>query len=254
MDGPFPSFFNDMNKELSIFIDESGDYGILGDKLVNLKHKKQEELYVISFVFHDQQIDISNQIDFQNKKNEYFGFDVTKPLHFAPLLRGDDDFYKSFTNDEKLSIYMSESYFINHIDISCAIITIDKTSVQSADEFKSKFVTAINSLYSSCSKYFDSFDQFKIYYDDGQGLVRKILNECDFCNKKPYVAKRKFEVANYQLFGLCDYLCTIELIKYKRKNNCSSSNELALFSNQDTFKKRIIKTINNNLVINKHGN
>ena len=41
-------------RKLSVFIDESGDLG---------EYNEVTEFYVISFVFHDQSNDISNQIE-----------------------------------------------------------------------------------------------------------------------------------------------------------------------------------------------
>lgn len=243
-----------MKKELSIFIDESGDYGVLGDDLIKSDHNKQDELYVISFVFHNQGIDIKKNIEYQNQNNENYGFDINKPLHFAPLIRGDNDFYKSFTNEEKLSIILSESRFIKNTNISCAVFTIDKTKVNPLDEFKNGFIHLINDLCFLCNEYFNSFDILKIYYDDGQGRVKKIVQESDLCKNRKYEFKRKVEAKHYQLICICDFLCTIELIRFKRKNNCSSSNERAIFSNKDTFSKRIVKTIKDKSLSNVYLN
>ena len=43
-------------RELSIFVDESGDWG---------EYRHHSPYYIITFVFHDQDIDISNDLSFK---------------------------------------------------------------------------------------------------------------------------------------------------------------------------------------------
>lgn len=45
-------------KELSIFVDESGDFG---------EYEKHAPYYIVTMIFHDQTIDISDNINFLNK-------------------------------------------------------------------------------------------------------------------------------------------------------------------------------------------
>ena len=45
-------------KELSIFVDESGDFG---------EYEKHAPYYIVTMIFHDQTIDISDNINLLNK-------------------------------------------------------------------------------------------------------------------------------------------------------------------------------------------
>lgn len=51
-------------KEISIFIDESGDFG---------EYAVHSPFYIITMVFHDQSIDISEDISKLDKELDYLG-------------------------------------------------------------------------------------------------------------------------------------------------------------------------------------
>ncbi len=69
---------------LSIFIDESGNFGDPNDPA---------RLCIITFVFHCQPTDISNAIRELNQANSDLGLDPEKfQFHTSPLIRQDDDF------------------------------------------------------------------------------------------------------------------------------------------------------------------
>ena len=71
-----------MKKVLSLFVDESGDTGFEGDA---------SKYYVVSFVFHDQSIDISSQI---NK------FKSDPVFHVGPIIRREKN-YKEMEISER---------------------------------------------------------------------------------------------------------------------------------------------------------
>ncbi len=76
-------------KELSIFVDEFGDFGETDDK---------QSYYIVSFVFHDQGNDISEEVKHLEKSITQSGFrieyiqdrlfDVKVFLKITPLMRG----------------------------------------------------------------------------------------------------------------------------------------------------------------------
>ena len=52
-------------KELSIFVVESGDFG---------EYEKHAPYYIVTMVFHDQAIDISDNINFLNNSLKQMGY------------------------------------------------------------------------------------------------------------------------------------------------------------------------------------
>ena len=66
--------------QLSIFVDESGDFGT------------QSDYYVVALVLHEQIHDISHDIDHLTAKLQAGGFDPFHPIHSGAAIRGEDEY------------------------------------------------------------------------------------------------------------------------------------------------------------------
>lgn len=69
-------------KELSIFIDESGDFGEV---------KERPAYYLVTFVFHDQNNNIDQQVSKLEESVRMLGFDL-EYIHTGPLIRREEVF------------------------------------------------------------------------------------------------------------------------------------------------------------------
>lgn len=69
--------------ELSVFIDESGDFG---------SYEHHAPYYIITLVFHDQSSDISEQIKHLRRHLVEQGFAENHAIHSAPLIRRERDY------------------------------------------------------------------------------------------------------------------------------------------------------------------
>ena len=85
-------------KELSIFVDESGDFGAA---------KGSQAYYLVPFVFHDQSEDISNHVRLLDQSVKQAGFDV-EYIHTGPVIRREGVF-KAFTYTAICSISICSS-------------------------------------------------------------------------------------------------------------------------------------------------
>ena len=77
-------------KELSIFVDESGDFGEL---------KERPAYYLVTFVFHEQDNDISNMVTKLEQSIKKAGFDF-EYIHTGPVIRREDVF-SNYSIDER---------------------------------------------------------------------------------------------------------------------------------------------------------
>ena len=75
-------------KELSIFVDESGDFGETDDK---------QSYYIVSFVFHDQGNDISEEVKHLEKSITQSGFRI-EYIHTGPVIRR-EGIFEDYTID-----------------------------------------------------------------------------------------------------------------------------------------------------------
>ena len=69
-------------KELSIFVDESGDFG---------SYDYHAPFYIISMVLHDQAIDITNEIEILEKSLGDIGWQK-HCVHAGPVIRSEEEY------------------------------------------------------------------------------------------------------------------------------------------------------------------
>ena len=89
---------------------------------------------------------------------------------------------------------------------------------------------------------FFAFDDVKIYYDNGQVEVSKILSSV-FNALLPNPIFRRVMPSEYKLFQAADLLCSLELIKLKLENNMFSKSEKTFFENIRDLKKNYLKPL-----------
>lgn len=80
-------------KEISIFIDESGDFGKLNPR---------SPYYIVTMVFHDQATDISTCLESLEQELTYLGY-PQHCLHAGPIIRMENEF-----NNEDIIIRRSK--------------------------------------------------------------------------------------------------------------------------------------------------
>lgn len=76
--------------------------------------------------------------------------------------------------------------------------------------------------------FFQSFDDVKVYYDNGQDIVKQALDRSvGKALSKGVVQRRKISMTDYRLEQVADYLCTIglALVKYQAKENGETYNK-----------------------------
>lgn len=78
-------------KELSVFIDESGDFGEI---------KERPAYYLVTFVFHNQDNTIEEQVSKLNESVRTSGFDV-EYIHTGPVIRREEVFQRYSIDDEE---------------------------------------------------------------------------------------------------------------------------------------------------------
>ena len=95
--GRLPAVFycRGIMKELSIFVDESGDFG---------EYEKHAPYYIITMIMHDQSVDISNEIWKLNEALKNIGYGNEQAIHTEPLIRRENP-YRYFQSFSKVILY-----------------------------------------------------------------------------------------------------------------------------------------------------
>ena len=220
-------------KELSIFIDESGDFGY---------YSPHSPFYIITMVFHAQAENIAPAISNLNTELNYMNLaDIC--IHTGPIIRK-EEIYSGMTVPERRRIFNKMIAFIRQINIRYKCFYIEKCHIHDVVDATGNLSKQI-SLFIRC--HYDEFckyDSIKIYYDNGQVEVSKILSSV-FNSTLPNPIFRKVMPSDYKLFQAADLLCTLELIKLKLSRNLLTKSEMAFFGNVRDLKKNYLKVIAN---------
>lgn len=90
--------------------------------------------------------------------------------------------------------------------------------------------------------FFQSFDDVKVYYDNGQDIVKQALDRSvGKVLSKGVVRRRKTSMTDYRLEQVADYLCTIELALVKHEAKESSETYNKFFGGIGSFKRNWLK-------------
>ncbi len=218
-------------KEISIFIDESGDFG---------EYAVHSPYYIITMVFHDQSVDISNNISKLDEELDYLGLhDLC--IHTGPIIRK-EEIYKEMSIAERRKIFNKMVAFVRQLNISYKSFYIEKKHIDDPVEAAGKLSKQIAEFIKDHYSDFLGSDSVKIYYDNGQVQVSKILASV-FSVLLPNPIFRKVLPKDYKLFQVADLLCTFTLIELKINDNIYSKTEDAFFGNRRDFKKNYLKHI-----------
>ena len=219
-------------KELSIFIDESGDFGIA---------TKLPSYYLTTFVFHEQSKNIDKQVNQLESRIKNYNFNI-EYLHSMPIIRKESIFDKYSLDDRRKLLYCMLNF-----TMSCPIthytVSVDRKTANDKIALSGKLSKSITQFIDKNYDYFVKYDHIVVYYDNGQIELSSILNAI-FSAHLNNVEFRKAMPQKYKLLQVADFVCTIELLSIKRNNNALNSSEKKFFYKPQELKKTFIKSIN----------
>lgn len=218
-------------KELSVFIDESGDFGDV---------KERPAYYLVTFVFHNQDNDIYPQVAKLEESVKNAGFDV-EYVHTGPVIRREEVF-AGYSIDERRKLLYKMLNFVNACPISYLTVVVDRKEAVDKVSLSGKLAKAINTEMSVHQNFFSSFDKIIVYYDNGQNELSAILNAV-FSIQFSNVEFRKAEPQRYRLLQAADFICSMELLRIKKDEKRLSKSEEKFFYKPQELKKTFLKSI-----------
>ena len=218
-------------KELSIFVDESGDFG---------EYDHRAPYYIISMVLHNQQDDISNELQVLEQELNNLGLQ-NHCIHSGPVIRSEEE-YRGYDLADRKRMLMKLMTFIRHLDIQFKSIYIEKKHIEDSVEATGKLSKKLALFIRENYAFFCGFDMVKIYYDNGQVEITRILSSV-FNALLENVEFRKVIPADYRLFQVADFICTLKLTELKMEKHRLSKSELSFFGDERTLKKNYLKPL-----------
>ncbi len=218
-------------KTLSIFIDESGDFGL---------YDTHCPYYLVTMLFHEQDRSISSRVTALEAALAVQGFE-NHAIHTGPLIRREFD-YKLWSLEKRRHLFRTLFNFIRQVDINYATVLVPKFKDNDRLVFRERLSRKIGELLRNNAAYVASFKRVIVYYDNGQKELTKILLS-SFNALFTHIEFRQIEPKNYLLFQATDLICTLELVAQKIAANNQSLSEKLFFGPPRDFKKSFFKQI-----------
>ena len=220
-----------MIKELSIFIDESGDFG---------EYESHSPYYIIGLVMHEQHRDISEQISYLNHSLGELNF-RDDFVHIGPLIRREAN-YKGLEPQERMRILYRMMVFVRQIPFFYKTIAVDKKHVKDDVELYTRLARQLADFIKQNLSYFQAFDKVKIYYDRGQAEIMTIIISVCMAlinNAEFHKATQK----DYKLLQVADLVCTAELTRLKLEAHTLSKSERRVLGSNRDIQKQLLKPL-----------
>ena len=215
-------------RELSIFADESGD---------KTDHSRY---FLLTLVAHDQDDAIGDKIaHYERALSEADLPNI--PFHSEPLLNGHKD-YEYLEPEQRKKLLVAFNILVQRLPVRYKTFVYRRSEFETPDKLAKRMKRDVAGMFNEDLEYFQGFDHVKVYYDNGQAIVKSALDEAvASVLSKQAIVKKRTTMTEYRLEQVADYLCTIELaaVKYEAKEHGSTYDKF--FGGVGSFKKNWLK-------------
>ncbi|WEV67399.1 DUF3800 domain-containing protein [Bifidobacterium sp. ESL0769] len=231
-----------MQRELSIFIDESGNEDLpQGVRLFTNAH------YIVALVFHDQAININPYITKLEESIDTLSgiapVEASWAIHSAPLIRG-DEIFNQIAMKRRRQLFDAMLNFMHCCGLAgvkARSINVDKRLYCSTPKGGSNYLNKnairdavanhLTNFIRENREYFSNFQQIKIYYDFGQRNLGSIIHDVfeQELSASIVLFKAHVKPENYKLFQAADMVCTLSLLNLKLSENLLTNSDKTFF-------------------------
>ena len=214
---------------LSVFIDESGDFGPCS---------AHSPYYIITLLMHNQSKSIDVQVEHLRRHIVEMGFNGNHAIHSAPLIRREKD-YEQMDLPARQKLFRYLLAFMRLCDISYKAFVFKKREFVDHDALVSRMSREVGGFVRENLAFFQSFSQIIVYYDGGQKEITNIINAV--FNVLLDAEIRRVTPSDYRLFQAADMACTLELLVLKYHAGTLSSSEVKFFRGKRNLHKSNLK-------------
>lgn len=210
-----------MKKQLSIYIDETGDFG---------PYDSNTKIYGVGFVLCedlDKCDPYLRQFHRRLQSKEAGEF----PIHVGPIIRREGP-YINLLHEERLLLFDAIFDLLLESPIN-VLYTMVRKSEKDTDMEMAK---ALSNLVRDNLEYFNSFEKIIIYYDNGQSQLKSLLLgifSANFLNFEMVLARQ----SEHPFMQLADLVSSLALLNYKVKEGNLSKSENEFFAGRRNLKK-----------------
>lgn len=219
-------------KEISVFVDESGSFDA---------SDFPSRYYIVCFLFHDQAVDVGPEVEWLGDELAKLGLSREHCVHAGPLIRREQD-YANMSRDERRLVFSRMLAFVRKLNISYRCFVVDKKFITQPSAIHDELLQQMIRFLIDNADVFGSYDTLKIYYDNGQGQIKTLLEEAFALFSAKTVFVPEVTPSKYRLFQAADLLCTLELTRIKLEiEKRISESEKKFFVSIQNFKKHYLK-------------
>jgi len=217
-------------RELSVFIDESGDIGT------------GSEYYLLTLVFHNQSDDIDSWLS--SYEQACTASNLPKnTFHFTPVLRGHAPF-DSMGYSTRKKLLSRFRYFVERLPFKYVCLSYEKRRFSNTADLQAKMQRDIERLIRDNLVFFQEFNVVKVYYDNGQNIVStSVHGAISAALFEDAVVYRNIKPNRYRLFQVADYICGIELAAIRYERNQAGLTEERFLGSWKDFRQNYLKKL-----------
>ena len=218
-------------RKLSIFVDESGDFGETADNA---------SYYLVTMVFHDQAKSIADAVARYDEAVSNTGAGI-EYVHTGPIIRRESVF-AGLSIDERRKLLYKLLNFLNACEIRHSTICVARKEAADKVSLSGRLARRIKNYLDDHRDFFSGFDRIIVYYDNGQAELSAVLNAV-FSMYFSDVEFRKAEQQRYRLLQVADFVCSMELLSIKLEEKRLSNSEEKFFYKPQELKKTFLKSV-----------
>lgn len=207
-----------------------------------VQYSKHSPYYIVSIVFHNQSIDINQNLKKLNDELKKLGF-KDHVIHTEPLIRNEEN-YSNLSSNERRAIFSKLYYFALKTDIKYKSFIVYKSECNNEIELEAKIAKQLSRFVKNNINTFLSYDKVILYYDNGQRQLNSILNTLFASELSNYEVRKAYQ-KDYRLSQVADLMCTLKSLEDKVDKKMLSKSELLLFHSYSDLKKDFLKRIKN---------
>lgn len=227
-------------KEISVFVDESGSFS-------PIEADPASPYYLLCMVFHDQDDDISAEVERLGDSLQAIGLDRDHAIHAGPLIRREDE-YAEMPRERRIGIFRRMMAFIQKAKFKYRCFHMSKRYNSKQDAIHDVLLQSLVDFLIAHRDEFNACEHIKVYYDNGQQRITEILKEAFaiFSSKVQFTSD--VIPSRYRLFQVADAICTLELVAHKlHEQNAISLSEDRFFGGVKNLKKNYLKPLSRKL-------
>lgn len=231
MAGEVPRHFvspEDQVATLSIFVDESGDFG-----------DSTAGCYVLGIVIHEQQSPLESHLEALDRHLAEIGL-AGHTVHSGAAIRGEAE-YRNMSWAQRKHAVNRMLGFMRRAPIRHYSLTIRRREHPERLQLEGAIARGLGTFLQDRTEYFRRFDEVIVYYDNGQVEVTRVLNavfHAYFLN----VEFRRMLPTDYRLFQAADLVCTLELLRAKDADGALTRSDLFFFGSARQLRKDYLKS------------